>query len=176
MLWNNFTLFNRPDNYLVPKGTTVGIFTYVLHRDPIAYPQPERFLPERFLPENVNGRHPYSFIPFSAGPRVTIFTFWFNFLPISNDQNQNCHLFQNCIGQKFAMMEMKMVIAKILRHYHLQSVQPRDQLVIVGEMILRSLNGLKMVFSRRTQVQRWVSEYLKVIIVCTLLFVNYTMP
>ncbi|XP_017478664.1 PREDICTED: cytochrome P450 4V2-like [Rhagoletis zephyria] len=117
------------NNYLVPKGTTVGIFTYVLHRDPIAYPQPERFLPERFLPENVNGRHPYSFIPFSAGPR-------------------------NCIGQKFAMMEMKMVIAKILRHYHLQSVQPRDQLVIVGEMILRSLNGLKMVFSRRTQVQR----------------------
>lgn len=108
----------------MPKGTTVGIFTYVLHRDPLMFPNPERFMPERFLPENCNGRHPYSFIPFSAGPR-------------------------NCIGQKFAMIEMKIVISTIIRHYYLHSVEPRDRLVIVGEMILRSLNGLKMIFNKR---------------------------
>jgi len=116
--------FSFADQYLVPKGTTVGIFTYVLHRDPEMYPNPEQFNPDRFLPENCNGRHPYSFIPFSAGPR-------------------------NCIGQKFAMMEMKIGIAKIVHNYELYSVDPRDKLVIVGEMILRSLNGLKMVFTKR---------------------------
>ncbi|KAJ6215404.1 hypothetical protein RDWZM_009904 [Blomia tropicalis] len=115
------------NQYIIPKGTTVGIFTYVLHRDYDCYPNPERFDPERFLPENCNGRHPYSFIPFSAGPR-------------------------NCIGQKFAMMEQKMTIAKIIRHFVLKSTDPRDRLVIVGEMILRSVNGLKMIFTPRTLV------------------------
>ncbi|PRD28520.1 UNVERIFIED_CONTAM: Cytochrome P450 4V2 [Trichonephila clavipes] len=63
-------------NHTVPSGGMCLILICELHQDPESFPKPEKFIPERFFPENSVGRHPYAYVPFSAGPRnciVTIF-------------------------------------------------------------------------------------------------------
>lgn len=78
---------------------------YLVHRQPQYWPDPERFIPERFLPEQSKGRHPYAFIPFSAGVR-------------------------NCVGQRYAMLEMKSILACIFREYKVKSLEPRDRMIL----------------------------------------------
>ncbi|EFA04617.2 cytochrome P450-like protein [Tribolium castaneum] len=47
-------------------------------------------------------------------------------------------------GQKFAMLEMKSTISKILRKYKLLPADPQHELNLVSELILKSSNGIKI--------------------------------
>lgn len=58
------------DGKTVPKGTSLTIIPFLIHRDPRIYPDPEKFQPERF--EKSSSRSPYAYIPFSAGMRNCI--------------------------------------------------------------------------------------------------------
>ena len=62
----------------MPQGTTGVIVTSALHRDSRYFPDPEKFDPDRWLPEIAAKRHPYSYIPFSAGMRNCIGNRMFN--------------------------------------------------------------------------------------------------
>jgi cytochrome P450 len=81
----------------IPKSTQIIIIPYVVHRDPVFFPDPERFDPCRFSPERKARRPAFAYFPFGGGQRV-------------------------CIGEHFGRMEGVLVLATIARRYKLSVV------------------------------------------------------
>lgn len=106
------------DGRSLPAGSLISLHIYALHRNSNVWPDPEVFDPLRFSPENTAGRHPFAFMPFSAGPR-------------------------NCIGQQFAMNEMKVVTALCLLRFEF-SLDPSKMPIKMPQLILRSKNGIHL--------------------------------
>ncbi|XP_049854972.1 cytochrome P450 9e2-like [Schistocerca gregaria] len=86
-----------PGVWLHP-GDVVWVPVHAIHRDPKYFPEPERFDPERFSPENKHLIKPFTYFPFGSGPRI-------------------------CIGQRFALMEAKVVLVHLLSRFSLQVVE-----------------------------------------------------
>uniref|UniRef100_A0A1A9W2A2 Cytochrome P450 n=1 Tax=Glossina brevipalpis TaxID=37001 RepID=A0A1A9W2A2_9MUSC len=95
---------------------------FKIGRDLQYFLNPDAFLPERFLSDATDRIHPFTFLPFSAGSR-------------------------NCIGQKFAMLEMKMIIGKILRNYELLPLG--HDAIPAMNLILHSTTGINVGLSQR---------------------------
>ncbi|KAK0084156.1 hypothetical protein PV326_006394 [Microctonus aethiopoides] len=117
------------EKYVLPKGSSVVIPVIKLHRRDDLWTNPLEFNPDRFLPDEVAKRHPYSYIPFSAGPR-------------------------NCLGIQYAMMSMKVLLATVLRKYILQKdskIQIQD-MRLKADMLLKPVNPIKVKIIRRKEI------------------------
>ncbi|XP_053697820.1 cytochrome P450 4d2-like [Sabethes cyaneus] len=105
------------DGQTIPSGVDIAVLIYAMHNNPEVFPEPDKFDPERFNEENSSKRHPYAYIPFSAGSR-------------------------NCIGQKYAMLEIKTTLVKLLGSYRLLACDPQNKVRIMTDMTLRPVNGI----------------------------------
>ncbi|KAL7735212.1 hypothetical protein ACLKA6_016127 [Drosophila palustris] len=109
---------------IFPARSQITLHVFDIHRNPKYWDSPDEFRPERFLPENSKDRHTYAYIPFSAGQR-------------------------NCIGQKYAMLEMKTLLIVVLKQFKiLPLVDPKDFVFHTG-ITLRTKNNIKVKLVRR---------------------------
>ncbi|KAI5706186.1 hypothetical protein M8J76_004777 [Diaphorina citri] len=85
--------YNIPGtDHVIEKGVFVQLPTLALHTDPALWKDPETYNPDRFSEENSASIIPGSYLPFGDGPRI-------------------------CIGKRFALLQLKLVLSKILLHY-----------------------------------------------------------
>ncbi|KAL2441232.1 Cytochrome P450 monooxygenase [Exophiala dermatitidis] len=87
------------DGDFVPGNTTVSISSYIAHRDPTIFAEPEQYRPERWLGDAGKELQPY-FIAFSAGAR-------------------------GCIGRNISYLEQMVVLASVLHRYEFALPHPR---------------------------------------------------
>ncbi|XP_008546138.1 cytochrome P450 4g15 [Microplitis demolitor] len=114
-------------DYTVPGGCTVVVGTFKMHRLPHIYPNPDTFNPDNFLPEKTANRHYYAFIPFSAGPR-------------------------SCVGRKYAMLKLKILLSTILRNYRIRSDIKEKDFRLQADIILKRAEGFRVRLEPRRQV------------------------
>jgi cytochrome P450 len=102
----------------IPKGISVFMSIYELHRNPNIWENPLVFNPENFSPENVKNRPKFNYLPFGAGPRL-------------------------CIGLQFAMMEMQLILAALVKRFDFE-IDPSHKVGVYPQIVLKSTNGIKL--------------------------------
>ena len=105
---------------LIPEGAEFQIIQAELQIDPRYWEDPLKFIPERFATGSNNKIKPFTFMPFMVGPR-------------------------NCIGKNFAMLEIKVVLARLIHEFDFENGRSGDeQLVLEGMITTRPVGGVKI--------------------------------
>lgn len=117
-------------DYRIPKNSTILISPWTLGRDRRWFDAPHEFRPERFNPENEANIPRYAYIPFGGGARI-------------------------CIGNQFALMEARIVIATIAQHYRLSLETGFSMIPKNAAFTLRPDKSINMTIqSRETEKQQ----------------------
>ncbi|CAL8085130.1 unnamed protein product [Orchesella dallaii] len=112
------------EELVLPSNVSVVIVPSMIHNNPKYFPNPEQFEPERFLPENVRERHRYAYVTFGAGPR-------------------------NCIGMKLSMIEIKVIMATILRKFEVRTPDTRESVQLELDPTLKPLKPIRFTMKKR---------------------------
>ncbi len=107
----------------IPKNSIMYLSIYALHRSEAYWENPLAFAPDRFHPEAVKKRDKLAYIPFGAGARM-------------------------CVGNHFAMMEMQLLLALLVKTFHFELVE-HHHVEIEPLITLKPKYGIKMKLSLR---------------------------
>lgn len=116
----------KPDiigGYEIPAGATVRMHQWVVHRDSRWYDDPLAFTPERWTDEFESELPKLAYFPFAAGPR-------------------------RCIGDRFAMLEAKLILATVYQNFHLE-LTPGTELDLMATVTARPKDEIPMTVHRR---------------------------
>jgi cytochrome P450 len=106
----------------IPAGATVCVSMYAIHRLAHLWPDPEVFDPSRFEPEKVAQRSRFAYLPFASGHR-------------------------NCIGAGQALLELRLIVARIAQRYTLD-VAPGQKIEPAPGTTMYPRYGMKMRITR----------------------------
>lgn len=110
---------------IIPRDTIVIVNLYTMHRRPDIYGEnADEFDPNRFHPDEMKKRNPSAFAPFSLGPR-------------------------NCIGMRYAYIEMKIVLATLLRHFRFTTHLQMSDIRMRYEVTMKNIHGNMVRVERR---------------------------
>jgi cytochrome P450 len=109
--------------YTVPAGARVFMNQWVVHRDARWYDDPLAFDPGRWTREFERSLPNLAYFPFAAGPR-------------------------RCIGDRFAMLEARLILATVYQDYHLELASDRN-LDVVPTITSRPKEEVRMVVRER---------------------------
>ena len=105
--------------YIMPKGTTLIVSQWVMHRHPRYFTQPEMFNPNRWADDFEKSLPRGVYFPFGDGPRV-------------------------CIGRGFAMMEAVLLLATIAQSFQLE-LAPNQAIEKQASVTLRPQTGIQVI-------------------------------
>ncbi|XP_051157199.1 cytochrome P450 9e2-like [Leptopilina boulardi] len=120
---------STPDSneYTIEPNSLIWLPIYALHHDENNFPNPEKFDPERFNDDNKKNINPHSYIPFGVGPR-------------------------KCIGNRFALMEIKILIVYLLQNFVIEREERTKHPIIFEKSFLVVADGeLWVKFRKRNQ-------------------------
>ncbi len=101
-----------------PRGAEFVMSPWVVHRDPKLFPDPDTFNPDRWRDDLAKRLPRFAYFPFGGGPRV-------------------------CIGNRFAMMEAKLVLAALLQRFRFEPAA-ETRLELRPSVTLRPRDGLRL--------------------------------
>jgi len=110
--------------YWMPRGTQMFAMSFLTHHDARFFPEPERFRPERWDRDAASPPPRHAFYPFGLGPHT-------------------------CIGKTFAMMEVLLVLACVLRRVKVE-LDPHHPIELQLAVTIRPRHGVKVRVHRRS--------------------------
>lgn len=117
--------FEIEPGLVIPKGVHLVINIYALHRQiDIWGSDANEFRPERFAPEKSDGRHIFSFLPFSGGSRI-------------------------CIANKYSNIAIKITIVKLLRKFRLKTSLKMEDIKLKSYVSLKLCRNHSISLERR---------------------------